>query len=272
MIVQLDSPLEEISIDLPPVVIWTEQRQEPRPLATSYMRVDLHSSLIDLFVMVGDDPDGDGPAEATLTMPVDLMNQGDALAAVNANAFSKVHPEDRFLPWSEGMHVNMIGMAVSDGQFCSPLDNPRYSNSQVAFWINALRVPQISRPAESVDVRQAVGDFCAVLIQDGQLIPEEGGPRHPRTALGFDESDRFLLLVVVDGRRDGYSDGMTMHELARLLQDHGCRHAINLDGGGSSIMLHREQKSEVPVTVNRPSSDVHRPIPAMIGVRRRERL
>ncbi len=267
LVVRLNHPPRET--DRAPVSIWTESTQSPNPLAASYMRVDLHSPLIELFVMVAEDPDGEGPAEATLTMPVDLLNQRKGLAAVNANAFSKVHPEDRFLPWAEGMHVNMIGIAVSDGEFCSPLDNPRYSNSQVAFWLNRFSEPQISRPAETIDVRQAVGDFCAVLIRDGQLIPEEGGPRHPRTALGFDDSHQYLLLVVVDGRRNGYSDGVTMHELAQLLIDHGCQNAINLDGGGSSIMLSRNTESEAPITVNRPSSNAHRPIPAMIGVRRR---
>ena len=217
--------------------------------------------------MVGDDPDGSGPAEAALTMPVELIEQHDALAGVNANAFSRVRREDRLRPWEEGMPVDIVGIALSDGILHSPLDNPKHSNSRVAFWLNSESTPRISRPAKSAEVAQAVGDFCAVLLRGGNVVPEEGGPRHPRTALGFDEAKRFLLLVVVDGRRKGYSDGMTMHELAALMQGHGCRDAINMDGGGSSVMLYRDDKSSEIKTANRPSGNAHRPIPVMIGVR-----
>jgi exopolysaccharide biosynthesis protein len=57
-------------------------------------------------------------------------------------------------------------------------------------------------------------------------------PRHPRTALGW--NDAHLFLVVVDGRQPALSVGMTMPELAELMQRLGCRDALNLDGGGSS--------------------------------------
>lgn len=59
-------------------------------------------------------------------------------------------------------------------------------------------------------------------------------PRHPRTALGWND-DQFVL-VVVDGRQEGLSVGMTYPELASLMTRLGCRHAVNLDGGGSSTL------------------------------------
>jgi hypothetical protein len=46
-----------------------------------------------------------------------------------------------------------------------------------------------------------------------------------------------MLLVVVDGRQPGYSRGMTLRELAELLQRLGATQAMNLDGGGSSEMV-----------------------------------
>ncbi|MNP65019.1 hypothetical protein D3C76_1605730 [compost metagenome] len=44
------------------------------------------------------------------------------------------------------------------------------------------------------------------------------------------------VFVVVDGRNEGYSRGMTLTELADLMQDLGATEAYNLDGGGSSTM------------------------------------
>ncbi len=59
-------------------------------------------------------------------------------------------------------------------------------------------------------------------------------PRHPRTALGW--NDKQFFLAVVDGRQEPLSVGMTYPELASLLSGLGCTHAINLDGGGSSTL------------------------------------
>jgi hypothetical protein len=59
--------------------------------------------------------------------------------------------------------------------------------------------------------------------------------RHPRSALGW--NDRFFFLIQVDGRQPGYSIGMTLEELgAFALQQLGCKYAMNLDGGVSSVL------------------------------------
>lgn len=60
------------------------------------------------------------------------------------------------------------------------------------------------------------------------------GGRNPRTAVGY-TSDNNLILLTADGR-EGSSIGMTLMELARFMQSLGCIGAINLDGGGSTVM------------------------------------
>ena len=60
--------------------------------------------------------------------------------------------------------------------------------------------------------------------------------RQPRTGVGM-VSTNHLLFVVVDGRSDGYSRGVTMSELAQIFVNHKVRVAYNLDGGGSSTMV-----------------------------------
>jgi len=85
--------------------------------------------------------------------------------------------------------------------------------------------------------------------------------------LGFDDTGTWLLLIVVDGRQPGFSEGVSLYELSQILQAQGCTQSINLDGGGSSIMLIREPGQEVR-TLNSPSGKTHRPIPVMLGVRK----
>ena len=58
----------------------------------------------------------------------------------------------------------------------------------------------------------------------------------PRTAIGV-VSANHLVFVVVDGRSTGYSAGVTLPELAQLMQGLGAKTAYNLDGGGSSTMV-----------------------------------
>jgi hypothetical protein len=78
--------------------------------------------------------------------------------------------------------------------------------------------------------------------------------RNARTLAGV-RPDGKLLLVTVDGRRPGWSVGMTLTEAARLMRSLGATDALNLDGGGSSTMIVRGE------VVNRPSDRVgERPV------------
>jgi len=75
--------------------------------------------------------------------------------------------------------------------------------------------------------------------------------RHPRAALGT--SDDELIALVCDGRRTGIDAGLTLTELAQLMADLGARQAINLDGGGSTALIHHGH------LLNRPYDDQDRP-------------
>ncbi len=79
----------------------------------------------------------------------------------------------------------------------------------------------------------------AMLVKDGSALKEFShvvDGRHPRTAIGMDKEGKSLYLVTVDGRQE-QSRGMSMSEMASLMQSLGCYNAINLDGGGSTRMV-----------------------------------
>ncbi len=58
----------------------------------------------------------------------------------------------------------------------------------------------------------------------------------PRTAVGTLGTNHFVF-VAVDGRSSGYSNGLTLPDLAELMKGIGCTVAYNLDGGGSTAMV-----------------------------------
>ncbi|HXF98974.1 MAG TPA: phosphodiester glycosidase family protein, partial [Gaiellaceae bacterium] len=111
---------------------------------------------------------------------------------------------------------------------------------------------------------EAVSDAVGggpVLVRDGRPVFRAGEafttsqivPRHPRTAIG-QRADGRLLLVVVDGRRRGYSVGMTSFELALTMLRLGAVRAMQLDGGGSSTLAFEGR------VLNAPSDGRERPI------------
>jgi hypothetical protein len=57
----------------------------------------------------------------------------------------------------------------------------------------------------------------------------------PRTAVG-QRADGGIVMVVVDGRRPGWSIGITNWELALMMMRHGCTTAFALDSGGSASL------------------------------------
>lgn len=58
---------------------------------------------------------------------------------------------------------------------------------------------------------------------------------NPRTGIGMISANHFVF-VVVDGRQENYSKGMTLNQFADFFEELGCVEAYNLDGGGSSTM------------------------------------
>jgi exopolysaccharide biosynthesis protein len=77
--------------------------------------------------------------------------------------------------------------------------------------------------------------------------------RHPRAALGV--SAEFLVAVACDGRRSRVDGGLTILELADVMLGLGAESAINLDGGGSTTLVHRRH------LLNRPYSTQDQPAP-----------
>ena len=80
----------------------------------------------------------------------------------------------------------------------------------------------------------------------------------PRTAIGL-KKDGTVLVLVVDGRSTN-SKGLALQELATYFLRLGARDAVNLDGGGSSVMVINGE------IVNKPSDGWERPVSMALGL------
>lgn len=97
--------------------------------------------------------------------------------------------------------------------------------------------------------------FGPALVKDGQVTvssSDEVGramTSNPRTAIG-QISEGHYLLVVSDGRTEE-SAGLSLRQLAELMQSLGAQIAYNLDGGGSSTMVFQGRVVNNPTTNGR---------------------
>ena len=95
--------------------------------------------------------------------------------------------------------------------------------------------------------------FGPGLISNGEITvdsdDEVGRAKedNPRTAIGMIDKGHYVF-VVSDGRTDE-SEGLSLRQLAEVMQDLGCSVAYNLDGGGSSTMYFNGE------VINNPTSN-----------------
>jgi Phosphodiester glycosidase len=108
--------------------------------------------------------------------------------------------------------------------------------------------------ADGTIVFDAVADREGFSAGAGQFDSDITDGRYPRAALGV--SSESLIALACDGRRSNVDGGLSMLELAEAMVELGAESAINLDGGGSTTLVHRGH------LLNRPYSTQDQPAPA----------
>ena len=100
-----------------------------------------------------------------------------------------------------------------------------------------------------------------MLVENGQakntFVLDSANRRTCRTAVGIKE-DGSMVFYTMDGLQSGYSAGLTLRELAVRMQELGCVTAVNLDGGGSTILGTQYPGESQYTTVSRPSDGKQR--------------
>lgn len=175
----------------------------------------------------------------------------NAILAINAGGF---YTEKR----NGKTYAQLIGNTVINGKLVEPFNG--YPGDLFFTGINKKgqvigTVPHSENDIMKLDPYQGVS-FSPVLLENGQKIeiPKKWKKtRHPRTIIGKYANDD-LIVIVIDGRRDNWSIGISLERLQDKLLELGVKDAYNLDGGGSSAMYYEGQ------ILNKPSDRRERPV------------
>lgn len=249
-----------------------EQRHEPRPMVLHLLGVDLDQPGVEMAVSVASDPDGEDDAEAVLTSPVALAKRDQLVAAVNTNAFWML-PEARSradLHWFAGRPIDIMGWCVQDGRTIS---QPR--PGFWALWQDPQGRWHVGDAAQQRNAQAAlaISGFHG-LLRGGQPLPVLDTAVRAQLAVGVDAAQSRLVVVFVEGRQPGLSEGMTQAELTQMLQAMGVTDAISLDAG-SGVMLLEQSPGDYRV-LNRSSLTpdqrmrAARPVPVLLGVKKNQ--
>ena len=259
--------LAEISVTnrpFPGIAIYSETRTN-LPTRLFVAEIDLTNPRIQLRVSRGGaDPDGDGRWETTLMRPTkiaerekyDLVVNGDFFKARGVKDAEGSNSTFRAEIWSE-----VTGPAVSAGKAWSTSTNAR--PCLVVSKSGKVTIRPVKQPKPD-DWEVISGNV--MLLKDGKAVPHENKVRHPRTVVGLNKQATKLVLLVVDGRKPGVAVGMNYDELTAEMLRLGCDDALNLDGGGSSVLAVRDvMKNEFKI-LNEPTDGRERAVANVLGI------
>ncbi|MDP9842849.1 hypothetical protein J2853_002060 [Streptosporangium lutulentum] len=133
------------------------------------------------------------------------------------------------------------------------------------------------RPGDPVTLSYALADDVAktmkfalghggTIVSGGQVVGGLDTSIAPRTALGFKDDGRTLVLATWDGPGGTGKGGVGIDKEARDLVAMGVQTAVNLDGGGSTTMVARALGEDDATVRNVPSDGHERNDPNGVGV------
>ncbi len=112
-------------------------------------------------------------------------------------------------------------------------------------------------------VAEGIAAFGATLVKDGKIVVTASdnykSNRASRTAVGITKTGK-VVLMVLDGRQEPFSCGGSYEEIAQIMLEAGCYNAVNLDGGGSSTFVAKQEGDDALSVVNRPSDGFDRSV------------
>ena len=239
--------------------------KKPRPLKINVLRVDLARK--DLrFMTVKKDPDWGKPMPDFPTLSIrtrrvttykfmrSALDEGkEMLAAVNATPWR---------PWKfpyTHKYATKMGLVISDGVKIEEADG------RPAFLITDrgdFQIRKITKGEDTSRIRLALGGF-SIILEDG-LVKDDGRKTlAPRTAYGLSQDRRYLFIMTIDGRMEGFSEGVTTGELGGWIRKYGAADALNMDGGGSTTLLVSDGKGGIR-KLNK--SRYYRPVATSLGI------
>mgnify|MGYP001285112990 CR=1 FL=1 len=201
----------------------------PRPIVLHLMVIDLQTANLEFLVTPSSNSNGVICTRTTSK----FLDEFKLNFAVNADGFTYLDATT-FPPAAYcskgGDVVKTAGFAASRGTVYSS-----QTTIQPEIYISARNQILVDSPPGKV-FNAFAGE--RMVVKKGAMVENLAAAlANPRTALGLNQNGRWLSLFVIDGRQDGYSEGVTFPEMANLMISYGIYTGVNLDGGGSSTMI-----------------------------------
>jgi hypothetical protein len=159
---------------------------------------------------------------------------------------------------TDGTAEELWGLAMSSNVIVSSQENVTYSTAMLISSNNAAMMVGTNWPATNTTAIWTALSGKNALLYRGAYVGTNDSVA-PRSALGLSQDKRYLILLVIDGRQPGYSDGAADIDTAAWLSCGGAYDGLMLDGGGSSTLVVSDGNGGAAV-LNRP---VHNNVPGL---------
>lgn len=200
------------------------------------------------------------PSKIKLVMADDPYERGDYLTnfAKIYNAKVVINASGFYDLAAGGVPV---GSVIKDGKIVISGSKTKLNGGLIGFDYNnnlVLTKDNVNTAITKYNLRDAVefGPFLIVNGKESSVKGNGGWGIAPRTVIG-QRRDGIVLLLIIDGRRPGYSMGADMPELAKIMIDYKAVNAANLDGGLSSTLVINKKIWNKPAVL----SSEQRPLP-----------
>jgi hypothetical protein len=275
ILILASAALAEVKPGRPYPSVHYDLEERARPPQQIYIaRINLADPKVQVEVSPGGpDPDGDGKWQTTLMPPTKIADREGYDIVINGDFFSHLNGRDAEgavarKEFQHGTPAMVTGPAETRGHVWATTRPARPT-----FMIDAENHPSIERLEQPpAAASEAIGGSHLLVKSGRNVAPPADKPGfvrgpHPRTAVGIGDGGKLLILVVVDGRRKGEAIGMSLPELADVMIKYGATDAMNLDGGGSSVMAIRDPATHKMQILNHPSDGRERSVADVLGIR-----
>ena len=244
------------------------------PHSLFVFEVDLTDGVTMLASCSGDDPSSIKATDASTTKIATVREQFYSMKSKRStiDVLGGTNGDFCFLASSSSGRNNLLhGVMHKDGVCLKGTFDAGVSNVFAIMKDGTARIMSQSDYANlKSNIQEAVGGKTR-LLTNGAKPNFNDATYDPRTAVGVSSDYKKVILLVMDGRSSGYSDGANYSMLADILLAFGAHDAINLDGGGSSTFLIKNSSATKGFeTRNKPSGGSERAIPNGLAIIRKK--
>lgn len=166
-------------------------------------------------------------------------------------------------PWQTPFthkYATNLGLHVCNGALVHPATG---RSTFIMYKDGTFEMKKTTAKTDISNIQNAISGFDMCLV-GGKFLGDKT-VLAPRTGFGLAANNDYLIVIAIDGRQKGYSEGCTITEVAEILQYFGAVIGINMDGGGSTSFVIWDAEKKDAVMLNHQGGGWERSVGANIG-------